>query len=68
MVDLVGSANAYKYTGPLQPEPLIKYGEEVLRKLASPVINPRNEDPLTVIAGMSDQLFQLRYNQGSETT
>ena len=68
MADLVGSANAYKYTGPLQPEPLIKYGEEVLRKLASPVINPRKENPLTVIAGMSDQLFQLRYSQGSETT
>jgi len=68
MADLVGSANAYRYTGPLQPEPLISYGKEVLKKLASPVINPRKENPVTVIAAMSDELFRLRYNQGSETT
>ena len=67
IANIVGTANAYTYTGPLQPEPLIKHGQEVLQKLTGSLANPRNEDALTVITRLSEELFQLRYNQGSDT-
>lgn len=66
MADLIGAANAYKYTGPLQPEPLIKHGQEVLRNLKNPANNKEKEDPLTIIVSLSEQLFDYRY-KGPET-
>lgn len=66
MADLVGTADAYRYTGPLKAAPLIKQGETLLIKTSDPTINPKNFDIEKIILNMSSALFNARY-KGSAT-
>lgn len=63
MAELVGSADAYKYNGPLSAQSLIANFDDMISKMQ----NPMNVNIKDLIYESIAQLFQLRY-QGSETT
>lgn len=67
MADLVGTADAYRYTGPLKAAPLIKQAEKLQIKTIDLKLNPKNFDVDQIVLNMSSILFKTRY-QGSETT
>lgn len=67
MAELVGTANAYRYVGPLKAEPLVAQGEKLLRQTADPRTNPKYLEVDQLIVDMAEKLFNTRY-QGSETT
>jgi len=66
MADLVGTADAYKYNGPLKAAPLISQGEKILVQSVDPKINPKNYNFKQIIVNMSIALFNARY-KGSDT-
>jgi hypothetical protein len=67
MADLVGTADAYRYTGPLKAAPLVKQAESLMVQAANPEANPQKYDLEMIIVNMSTALFKSRY-QGSDTT
>ena len=67
MADLVGTADAYRYTGSLKAEPLVMRAEEIISDSAKPEINPTKKDVEYLLVSMSTTLFKTRY-KGSETT
>lgn len=66
MAELVGTADAYKYNGPLKAAPLLAQAEQVKKQAADPRVNPRKVDLLVLVKKMSTVLFGTRY-QGSDT-
>lgn len=66
MADLVGTADAYRYTGPLNAEPLVKQGEKLLQLTRDAKVNPKGIHVKEVLLTMSTELFKSRY-RGSET-
>jgi hypothetical protein len=67
MADLVGTADAYRYTGTLKAAPLVKQAENILVQTANPAMNPKKLDMEHILVNMSSVLFKTRY-QGSGTT
>ena len=66
MADLVGTADAYRYKGPLKAAPLVKQAENILIQTADPAMNRKNINLEFVLVNMSKILFNTRY-QGTET-
>lgn len=66
MAELVGTADAYRYTGPLKAEPLVKQAESLLQITRDTKVNPRDFYVREVVFTMSSELFRSRY-KGSET-
>ena len=66
MADLVGTADAYRYTGALKSAPLVKQAENILIQTADPAMNRKNINLEFVLVNMSKILFNTRY-QGTET-
>lgn len=67
MADLVGTADAYRYVGPLKAAPLVSQAEKLMVQTADPRVNPKNYNVEQIIGNMSTALFKVRY-QGTETT
>lgn len=66
MADLVGTADAYRYTGTLKAAPLVKQAENILIQTINPALNPKKLDAEQLLLRMSSVLFNTRY-QGTET-
>ena len=66
MADLVGTADAYKYNGPLKAAPLISQGQAIVQQLQNPAANPKKFDVEFLLVSMSSALFKARY-KGSDT-
>lgn len=67
MADLVGTADAYRYNGPLTAEPLVKQAEKLLQVTRNTKINPKDIYVKDLVYTMSTELFRLRY-KGPDTT
>lgn len=67
MSDLLGTADAYRYTGPLKAKPLVDNFERVRALASSKEENPMGTNLDILMRTLSSQLFKYRY-KGSETT
>jgi len=67
MSNLLGTADAYKYTGPLKAQPLIDNFENFRDSVSSKEENPMGINIDKLMTTLATKLFQYRY-KGSETT
>jgi hypothetical protein len=66
MAKIVGTADAYRYKGPLKAAPLIKQAEDIMIKAKDPMNNPENTDVKNLLIDIADSLWNARY-KGSDT-
>lgn len=66
MAELVGTADAYRYKGPLKATPLRKQAEKISSQANDPISNPYSLNVISVINNIADKLWGARY-KGSDT-
>lgn len=67
MSELLGTADAYRYTGSLKAQPLIAHFEKIRDELSSKEENPMGINLDALVKSLSTELFKYRY-KGSGTT